>query len=63
MIRQVDLLQQKIETDSALSGQMKIKNLRSLETMLRGYNNNYRHKDFPPAMAPVLFDALLRPWN
>jgi hypothetical protein len=59
MIRQVDALQEKIELDSTLSGQMKIKNLRSLETMLRGYNNNYRHKDFPPAMAPMLFDAFV----
>jgi hypothetical protein len=59
MIRQVDRLQEKIELDSTLSGQMKIKNLRSLETMLRGYNNNYRRKDFPPAMAPVLFDAFV----
>ena len=57
MIRQVDLLQEKIESDSSLSGQMKIKNLRSLENMIRGYNNNFRHKDFPPSMAPVLFDA------
>jgi hypothetical protein len=59
MIRQVDLLQEKIETDSALSGQMKIKYLRSLETMIRGYNNNFRHKDFPPSMAPALFDAFV----
>jgi hypothetical protein len=59
LIRQVDLLQEKIEMDSTLSGQMKIKNLRSMETMLRGYNNNYRHKDFPPSMAPVLFDAFV----
>ncbi len=36
MIRQVDLLQEKIEMDSSLSAQMKIKNLRSLETMIRG---------------------------
>ena len=55
MIRQVDLLQEKIETDSTLSGQMKIKNLRSLETMIKGYNNNFRKKDFPPSMAPVAF--------
>jgi hypothetical protein len=60
MIRQVDLLQENIETDSTLSGQMKIKNLRSLETMLKGYNNNYRKKDFPPSMAPVLFDAFVK---
>ena len=57
MIRQVDLLQEKIESDSSLSGQMKIKNLRSLETMLKGYNNNFRKKDFPPSIAPALFDA------
>ena len=59
MIRQVDLLQEKIEMDSTLSGQMKIKYLRSLETLIRGYNNNYRHKDFPPSMAPALFDAFI----
>ena len=60
MIRQVDLLQVKIETDSTINGQMKIKNLRSLETMLKGYNNNFRKKDFPPAMAPALFDAFIK---
>src|ERR1700722_7171173 len=60
MIRQVDLLQEKIETDSALSGQMKIKNLRSLESMIKGYNNHFRKKDFPPSMAPVLFDAFVK---
>lgn len=60
MIRQVDLLQEKIELDSTLSGQMKIKNLRSLETMVRGYNNHFRRKDFPPSIAPALFDAFIR---
>ena len=60
MIRQVDLLQEKIETDSTLSGQIKIKNLRSLETMLRGFNNHYRQKDFPPSMAPAVFNAFIQ---
>jgi hypothetical protein len=60
MIRQIDLLQEKIELDSTLSGQIKIKNLRSLETMIRGYNNNFRKKDFPPSMAPQLFDAFVK---
>jgi hypothetical protein len=60
MIRQVDLLQEKIEMDSTLTGQMKIKNLRSLETMIRGYNNHFHQKDFPAAMAPVLFDAFVQ---
>jgi hypothetical protein len=60
MIRQVDLVQEKIEMDSTLSGQMKIKNLRSLENMLRGYNNNFRKKDFPASMAPALFEAFVK---
>ncbi|PWT78741.1 MAG: hypothetical protein C5B59_01135 [Bacteroidetes bacterium] len=57
MIRQVDELQQNIELDSTLNGQGKIKYLRSLESMLRGYNNNYRRRDFPPSMAPALVEA------
>jgi hypothetical protein len=59
MIRQVDQLQEQIEMDSTLSGQMKIKNLRSLETMLKGYNNHFRQKDFPGSMAPALFNAFV----
>lgn len=54
MIRQVDQLQEQIEMDSLLSGQGKIKYLRSLESMLKGYNNNCRKIDFPPSMAPEL---------
>jgi len=57
MIRQVDDLQEKIELDSTLSGQGKIKYLRSLEFMVRGYNNNYHKKDFPSSLAPGLVDA------
>ncbi len=60
MIRQVDNLQQKIEEDSTLSGQGKIKYLRSIEFMVRGYNNNYRKKDFPASIAPGLVDAFTR---
>jgi hypothetical protein len=57
MIRQVDGLQEKIELDSTLSGQTKIKNLRSLESMVKGYNNHYHQKDYPASMAPALFEA------
>jgi hypothetical protein len=57
MIRQVDELQQKIELDSTLTGQSKIKYLRSLESMVRGYNNNCQKKDFGPAIAPALVEA------
>ena len=57
LIRQVDDLQRQIEEDSVLTGQGKIKYLRSLETLLRGYNNNCRKRDFPPSMAPGLVDG------
>ncbi|HEY4154097.1 MAG TPA: hypothetical protein VGM24_01680 [Puia sp.] len=60
MIRQVDELQEKIELDSVLTAQMKIKNLRSLESMLKGYTSHYRQKDFPVSMAQALFDAFVR---
>ncbi|HMH31402.1 MAG TPA: hypothetical protein VK543_00140, partial [Puia sp.] len=57
LIRQVDETQKQIELDSVMSAQSKIKYLRSLETMIRGYNNNYRKRDFPPSMAPALMSA------
>ena len=57
LIRQVDEWQQSIELDSTLTGQGKIKYLRSLESMIKGYNNHYRQRDFPPSMAPGLVEA------
>src|SRR3984893_11479178 len=54
LIRQVDELQKQIERDSTLSGQAKIKYLRSLESMVKGYDDNCRKKDFPPSLAPGL---------
>lgn len=60
MIRKVDELQQKIELDSTMSGQAKIKYLRSMENMLKGYNNNYRKRDFPASMAPMLVEAFTK---
>ena len=59
LIRRVDRLQQDIEFDSTMSGQAKIKYLRSIESMLAGYNNHFRQKDYPPSMAPALLDAFL----
>jgi hypothetical protein len=56
-IRQVDELQQKIEADTSLTGQVKVKSLKSLETMLKGYNRNRNKKDFPVSIAPALFKA------
>ena len=60
LIRQVDDLQKQIELDSTMAAQAKIKYLRSLEAMLKGYNNNYQKPDFPPSMAPALFSAFQR---
>jgi hypothetical protein len=57
MFRQVDELQERIELDSELSGQGKIKYLRSVETMLKGFNNNCRKRDFPLTLAPGLVSA------
>jgi hypothetical protein len=56
-IRQVDELQEKIESDTALTGQVKVKSLKSLETLLKGYNRNRDKKDYPISMAPALFKA------
>jgi hypothetical protein len=53
----IDRLQEKIETDSILSGQAKIKYLRGLEILVRGYNNNQGKRDYPAAMAPELIKA------
>jgi hypothetical protein len=57
MIRQVDELQQQIELDSTLSSNDKLKNLRTLEYMIRGYNDRLSRKDFGPSIAPPLVKA------
>ncbi len=57
LLRQVDDLQIEIELDTNLTGQAKVKSLKSLETLLRGYHLNKNKKDYPAAMAPALFKA------
>lgn len=54
MVRRVDDIQQNIELDSTLNNQGKIKYLRTLEYMVRGYNDRRGKKDFPAAIAPAL---------
>src|SRR5690349_5072323 len=58
-IRQVDELQEKIESDTTLTGQVKVKSLKSLETLLKGYNRYRDKKDYPISMAPALFKAYM----
>jgi hypothetical protein len=57
LIRQVDEMQQKIEMDSSLNGQMKVKALKSIETLLNRYNRSRGSKDCPVSIAPALFMA------
>jgi hypothetical protein len=57
LIRQVDEMQEKTETDTTTTGQEKVKTLKSLETLLKGYNRNRNKKDYPASMAPALFIA------
>lgn len=57
LLRQVDELQEQIESDSTINSQVKIKSLKSLETMLKGYSRSNGRKDFPVTMAPALFKA------
>ncbi|MFT3825693.1 MAG: hypothetical protein QM731_17365 [Chitinophagaceae bacterium] len=57
IIYRVDELQEKIELDSTMNGQDKIKYLRNLENVLQGYNNNLNKPDFPASLAPDLVKA------
>jgi len=54
LITRVDQLQQKIELDTTLNNQLKVKCIRELESMLTGYNNNVRRKDYPATLGPEL---------
>ncbi|HUQ64669.1 MAG TPA: hypothetical protein VM101_00840 [Flavitalea sp.] len=58
-IRQVDELQEKIESDTTLTGQVKVKSLKSLETLLKNYNRFRDKKDYPISIAPALFKAYM----
>ena len=56
-IRRIDEMQEKIELDSATTGQTKVKYLLKLESLLKGYNDNRAKKDYSAAMAPTLLKA------
>lgn len=57
MGRRVDELQVQIEMDSTLNNNGKIKYLRTLEYLVRGYNDRHGKTDFPAAIAPALVAA------
>ena len=57
LIRRVDELQNNIEKDTVYSTNTKKKYLRSLETLLKGYNEYWSKKDYSAAIAPALISA------
>lgn len=57
LVREIDELQEQIELDSTINGQVKVKSLKSIETMLRDYNLYKNKKDYPVSMAPALLKA------
>lgn len=59
LIKRVDELQQQIELDSTLNNNGKVKYLRGLEFLIRGYNDNFKKTDYPVTMAPLLINAYI----
>ena len=57
LIKRVDEIQLEIEKDTLATTNTKKKYLRSLESMLKGFNDNWSKKDFSPSMAPDLIKA------
>ncbi len=57
LIRGVDDIQYLLEMDSTFNRQQKIKYLKSLETLVKGFNDNRNVKDYPASMAPALLLA------
>lgn len=56
--REVDELQEQLETDSVLSSQGKIKYLRTVESTLQQFGSYKGKKDFPATAAPALIKSL-----
>lgn len=56
--RQVDELQEQLESDSLLINMAKIKYLRIVESTLQQYGNRQGKKDFPASSAPALIKGL-----
>lgn len=52
----VDWVQYRIEKDTSLSSQVKIKYLRGLENVLKYFNNNWRRGNVSPTQFPLIID-------
>src|SRR5215510_13740311 len=56
VISKTDWVQYRIEKDTALSSQAKIKYLRGLENLLKYFNNTWRRGTVRPTQLPVIID-------
>ncbi len=59
LLRKIDELQERVELDTVMNGQAKVKDLRNIEKLLEAYNHNKGKRDFPPSMAPTLYTAFI----
>ncbi|HUR09764.1 MAG TPA: hypothetical protein VM012_00245 [Flavitalea sp.] len=59
LIRKVDEFQGVIEMDSSFTRQQKIKYLKSLETLVKGFYDNRNAADYPASLAPALLNAFV----
>jgi hypothetical protein len=57
LVRRVDELQLAYELDSTMTGQEKIKYLRSLDFLLQSYYAYYNRRNFPPSLAPAMVES------
>ncbi len=57
IIRRIDELQENIELDSLRSTQTKVKNLVSIEQLVKGFADTRGNRDFPSSIAPALVSA------
>ncbi|HEY0679019.1 MAG TPA: hypothetical protein VGD17_12080 [Chitinophagaceae bacterium] len=58
-IRKLDQFQEKLELDSTFTNNDKKKYLKSLELMLRGFNQSWNKKDHSPSHAPAVLKAFM----
>ena len=57
LIKKIDQLQYKIEKDSALRAQAKVRYIRGLERLLKDLNLNWRARRFPVTNLPAIVEA------
>jgi hypothetical protein len=57
LVKKIDQLQYKIEKDTALGGQVKVRYIRGMERLLKDMNANWKQKRFAVAGLPAMLEA------